>query len=418
MLGPTRHQFERGLTPLSADPGYKEALTQRFQEMQSRQVPVIFSLMHLSVLSGVRWTRLRSIVKRKRLNQDYQVYPKQKSSGGQRWICVPAIELRVVQDWIATNILNSHGATTRLSEASQAYSKDCSILRNAGKHLGAPWMVKIDIHNFFESVSERQVYWVFRKLGYPALLSFGMARICTRVAPPAVGRFRLRDVKWRWNDRNRGSRHAVPYTASQSGHLPQGAPTSPMLSNLVALRLDAQVTAIASEFGGVYTRYADDLIVSFSKASRATCQVVLQRVRRVLGDHGFVVNRKKTHILGPGARKTITGLVVNDTQPRLKRQTKNHIEVALHYIETKGLIEHSRFVRSKHPIAYLNHLSGLIQFARWIEPAFGEKALQRLQAIYAKNVELLETLAEFSPARDFVVRHRSHPKNDLGDLGA
>jgi RNA-directed DNA polymerase len=407
MLGPTRHQFERGLTALSADPEYKESVKKRFQEMQSRQVPVIFSLMHLSLLSGVRWTRLRSIVKREQLKNDYQVYPKRKASGGQRWICVPNVEVRAVQDWIASYILNSSGATTMLSKASRAYSKGCSILHNAEQHSGAPWMVKIDIHSFFESVSERQVYWVFRKLGYPALLSFEMARICTRRTPPAKDHSRLRDVKWRWNERYRGLRKTVPYDAAQSGHLPQGAPTSPMLSNLIALKLDEQVTQVASEFGGVYTRYADDLIVSFSEGSQAKCQTVLRHIRRILGTHGFVINRKKTHILGPGARKTVTGLVVNDSRPRLKRQTKNHIEVALHYIETKGLIEHAYFVRSKHPIGYLNHLSGLIEFARSIEPAFGEKALQRLQTIYKKNAELLGTLTEFVPVDDFVVRHFS-----------
>jgi RNA-directed DNA polymerase len=407
MLGPTLHQFEVGLAQFTADLGYKEALKQRFLEMQARQVPVIFSLMHLSVLSGVPWKRLRSIVNRERLKRDYLVYPKQKSSGGRRWICVPATQVRIVQNWIVTHILSSPGAIAQLNNASRAYAKKCSILRNAEQHACSRWMVKIDIHDFFESVSERQVYWVFRKLGYPALLSFEMARICTRVAPPAVDRFRKRDLKWRWNDRTRGAHPLVPYDASQSGHLPQGAPTSPMLSNLIAVKLDEEATAIACEFGGVYTRYADDLIVSFSAGSRATCQAVLQRIRRVLGDHGFVVNRKKTHILGPGARKTVTGLVVNDTQPRLKRQTKNHIEVALHYIEAKGLIEHARFVRSKHPIAYLNHLSGLVEFARSIEPVFGGKALQRLEAIYAKNTELLAALTEFSSAKDFVVRHRS-----------
>jgi RNA-directed DNA polymerase len=303
MLGPTRHHFELGLAAITAERGYKKSLTQRFKEMQARQVPIVFSLMHLSVLSGVRWTRLRSIVKRERLNGDYHVYPKRKVSGGRRWICVPAIEVRAVQDWITAHILNSRGATTRLNEASRAYSKGCSILHNAEQHAGAPWMVKVDIHKFFESVSERQVYWVFRNLGYPDLLSFEMARICTRVVPLANGRSRPRDVKWRWNERYRGLRYAVPYDASQSGHLPQGAPTSPMLSNLIALKLDEQVTAIASEFGGIYTRYADDLIVSFSDGSRASCQTVLRRIRRVLGDHGFVVNRKKDAYSRTGREK-------------------------------------------------------------------------------------------------------------------
>jgi len=408
MLGPTRHQFERELTPLHADRGYKEALKQRFKEMQSRKVPVVFSLMHLSVLSGVGWSRLRAIVRRDRLKKDYQVYPKQKSSGGQRWICVPAIELRAVQSWIATHILNSEGALARLNDCSQAYAKGCSILHNAEQHAGAPWMVKVDIHSFFESVSERQVYWAFRRLGYPALLSFEMARICTRVAPPALDRSRERDLKWRWNERNRGHRPLAPYDASQGGHLPQGAPTSPMLSNLIAVDLDERISEIASKSGGVYTRYADDLVVSFSQSSRTDCQAVLRNIRRVLGAHGFVVNRKKTHILGPGARKTVTGLVVNDVKPRLKRQTKSHIDVALHYIETKGLLEHAQFVRSKHPISYLNHLSGLIEFARAIEPVYGGKALLRLQAIYTKNSELLGALAEFSAGKDFVVSHRKH----------
>jgi RNA-directed DNA polymerase len=398
---------ELGLTQFTADLGYKEVLKQRFLEMQARKVPVIFSLMHLSVLSGVRWERLRSIVNRERLKEDYVVYPKRKSSGGQRWICVPATQVRIVQNWIASHILSSPCAMAHLNSASSAYAKGCSILRNAEQHSGSLWMVKVDIHDFFESVSERQVYWVFRKLGYPALLSFEMARICTRVAPPAVNRLRERDLKWRWNPRQPRRRLSVPYNGYQSGHLPQGAPTSPMLSNLIAKKLDEQVTAIATEFGGVYTRYADDLIVSFSCGSRGSCQAVLQRIRRQLGDHGFVVNRKKTHILGPGARKTVTGLVVNDTQPRLKRQTKNHIEVALHYIETNGLIEHARFVGSRHPIAYLNHLSGLGEFARSIEPAFGEKVLRRLEAIYAKNTELLAVLAEFSSVKDFVARRRS-----------
>jgi RNA-directed DNA polymerase len=406
MLGPTQHQFERELASVSAEDGYKEAVKQRFKEMQSKQVPVIFSLMHLAVLSGVRWSRLRSVVERERLESDYRVYPKRKSSGGQRWICVPAPELRVVQDWIANNILNSSGAVSRLNKASHAYAQGCSIVRNAEQHAGSRWMVKIDIHNFFESVSERQIYWVFRNLGYPALLSFEMARICTRVIPAADGRIRPRDTKWRWNEKNRGLNN-VPYDAAQGGHLPQGAPTSPMLSNLVAVELDEQVSKITSEVGAVYTRYADDLIVSFAEGSRALCQVVLRRIRRVLGNHGFVLNRKKTHILGPGARKMVTGLVVNDTKPRLKPQMKNHIEVALHYIERKGLIEHARYVQSKHPIAYLNHLSGLIEFARSVEPVFGESAFQRLQLIYKKNAELLSALTEFASTEDFVVRFHS-----------
>jgi RNA-directed DNA polymerase len=171
--------------------------------------------------------------------------------------------------------------------------------------------------------------------------------------------------------------------------------------------MDERMREIASEFNGVYTRYADDMIISFSEATKGTCEAVLVAALRVLGVFGFVPNRKKTHILGPGAKKTVTGLVVNDSQPRLKRQTKNHIEVALHYIERKGLIEQTQYAGAKHPIAYLNHLSGLIHFARWVEPSFGDKAINRLRAIYEKNAEILQTLAAFGSGEDFGVNYFS-----------
>lgn len=410
VLGPTQHQFERDLGSLEAESEYRKSLKARFSEMQSNRVPVVFSLMHLSALSGVRWAKLRSLVNREHIDSDYRVYPKQKSSGGLRWICVPSIEVRAVQKWIAENILISPGAINQLSNASQAYSSGCSIVRNAKQHSGAPWIVKIDIHSFFESVSERQVYWVFRRLGYPSLLCLEMARICTRITPPSATHSRKRDVQWRWIRRNSSTFNFAPYEAEQIGHLPQGSPTSPMLSNLVAAQFDKKIIKVTSEFDGVYTRYADDIVISFSQGSRASCQVVMERTRKILGEQGFVVNREKTHILGPGARKVVTGLVVNDEAPRLRRQTKSHIEVALHYIETNGLIAQADFAHSKHPIAYLNHLSGLIEFARSVEPTFGEKALKRLESIYARNTEMISTLAEFAGKRDFSVNRHNNSR--------
>ena len=408
MLGPTRHQFEKKLELVAADAGYHDALRQKFYAMQSQNVPAVFSLMHLARLSGVSWKGLRSVVRRETIETDYRVYPKDKSSGGQRWICVPSTELRTVQTWINRNILRSPGMASRHQEACQAYKTGSSTLENARQHAGASWIVKIDIKNFFESVSERQVYWVFRDMNYPALLSFEMARICTRVLPKAKGRTRNRELKWRWTERNRGIYPKTPYSASESGHLPQGAPTSPLLSNLVLTTFDKRITAIAHQEGATYTRYADDLVLSFPNGSRAQAERVLKIVRRALGVFGFVVNRKKTHVLGPGARKVVTGLVVNDTVPRLKSKTKSHIEVVLYHIETKGLIEHVRRVRSKHPISYLNHLSGLIQFARWVEPAFGHKAQNRLNAICEKNAITLYALQEFSSGQDFITKHTLH----------
>jgi hypothetical protein len=101
MLGPTRHQFDLGLSELSADEAYRTKLRQRFREMQAAKVPVVFSLMHLAVLSGVRWSRLRSIVVRERLKTDYHVYALRSLTLGLQLDKAPAYE-RHIRPAIAT----------------------------------------------------------------------------------------------------------------------------------------------------------------------------------------------------------------------------------------------------------------------------------------------------------------------------
>jgi RNA-directed DNA polymerase len=396
MLGPSPHTFRKHLAKRKANQQYNEAMLQQFTILQKNRVPVVFSLMHLCVLSGVQWRELRAVISREHPGTDYRVFPRKKKSGGQRWICVPSVQLRAAQDWIARNILGSPGAKDMLHPAATAYCEGGSILKNAGPHGGAPWILKVDIESFFESVSERQVYWIFRRLGYAALLSFELARICTRVLPDKSNGERRRDAQKRWRQ-NQTDTVQGPYPKMKVGHLPQGSPTSPMLSNLVASQFDKEIERIAKGYGAIYSRYADDLILSFSDGSRSRCESVLRRVRYELGQHGFTMNRKKTRLLGPGARKIVTGLLVNEPAPRLKSDLKGHIEVALFHLENKSLVDCSSWVGSRHPLSYVDHLSGLIQFAQWVEPAFGIKMRDRLQTILAKNAEVVQLLATFGP---------------------
>ena len=129
-------------------------------------------------------------------------------------------------------------------------------------HCGCKWLVKVDVMQFFESISERQVYRVFLRLGYEPLVAFEAARVCTRLTN--TGR---RFTRHRWRNIFAPTRYSIEhYRSARVGNLPQGAPTSPMLSNLVVWHLDEELTQLAAVKGMVYTRYADDLLFSTASA--------------------------------------------------------------------------------------------------------------------------------------------------------
>jgi len=359
-------------------------------------VPVIYTLMHLAFLTGSPWDRLHECVRRYR--DPYAMHEIRKRSGGNRRICVPAPYLKRVQTWIHRSILLSDGARALVHDSSTAYGPGCSSHKNATVHAGASWIVKLDIKDFFESISERQVYHLYRKLGYPALLAFELARLSTRhISPYREGARLFRDGRWRWTAGQPGK--AWPYPrVDQVGHLPQGAPTSPMLANLVVREMDEKIKIIARAAGATYTRYADDMVLSLTFGSRAAATALLQSVADVVTGEGFRINRKKTHACGPGARKIVTGLLVNETSPRLPRSLKDEIELALHFIERRGLMAHLEHKKSNNPIGYLNHLKGLILYAQLIEPDFASAAKDELARVLHPYTEFLDVFKTFRPA--------------------
>lgn len=387
MLGPSlhslRHHAERG----SFSVEYTSRLLAVAKRLESAKVPTIFSLMHFARLSNTSWEKLRDIVRRD--CDEYRVFTIRKRSGGNRLICAPSLPLRRAQVWIDRNILRSPGGLGLLHDASTAYAPSCSILKNASMHAGAAWIIKIDIKDFFESISERQVYHVFRRLGYPALLSFEFSRMCTRIVPRRNGPYlRKREKMWRWSNHDTDS--GGPYTLLERvGHLPQGAPTSAMLANLVVTNLDEKIQGIACGYEAVYSRYADDIVLSLGRSTRSECSAIFSKIVKEISLAGFRVNRKKSHISGPGSRKVVTGLIANDQSPRLPRSTKDQIMTSLYHIRKHGLLSHMTYHHSDSPLGYLNHLVGRILFARSIEKDFGTRAMQELRDVMAPYQDLV-----------------------------
>ncbi|WP_082848176.1 reverse transcriptase domain-containing protein [Delftia sp. GW456-R20] len=149
------------------------------------------------------------------------------------------------------------------------------------------------------------------------------------------------------------------------GHLPQGSPASPHLSNAICVTLDRRLAGIASKFDLAYTRYADDICFS----GQHVPPVVLILVDAAVKESGFALNPGKTRSHGPSASsKVLTGINIASGTARLPRDRRRRLSHEMHFIETFGYISH----RSKLKITdskYLLRLRGQLEYWRMIEPA-------------------------------------------------
>jgi RNA-directed DNA polymerase len=264
-----------------------------------------------------------------------------------------------VQRWILRNVLSA----LESHQSSYAYQQGRSILCCAEAHLNSRWLVKMDIHDFFGSVRERRVYPVFLDLGYPRLLSFEMARLCTR----------SRSFDWIMDDVE--ERPSTPYRVFQEGRLPQGAPTSGALANAARFEADARLEKLARIEKLVYTRYSDDLIFSAgSDFSRERATNLVRRVAAILEQEGFSPHRAKTRVIPPGARHVVLGLLLAEGRVHLLPEFKRRVEVHIRGVAKFGAPEHARHRHFDSVLAMINHIDGCIAFAEGIDPLFAVDA--------------------------------------------
>jgi len=345
-------------------------------------LPVVFTLGHLAHLTDVSLAELDRIVRRR--VDPYRVFrlkkrgtPKAGNAPPRRYrtICVPTPNLMRAQRWIAQNILN----VITPHSASYAFAPKVKMRDAAVRHVNATWLVKVDVRHFFESITERQVYRFFRSLAYPALLSFELARLCTRLPP-----------KWEnyggappTDEGPRGT-SGLTYPSRLQGTLPQGAPTSPMLANHVVRDLDVALAQLAKLRGWRYTRYADDMHFSRSGESDREQAVTLSRdVQRQLTLANLRANRQKTSITPPGARKIVLGLLVDTARPRLNRQFRNNVETHIYALTHPkvGVLAHQQARGFASIIGMRRHIEGLVGYAGQIDRAYGDWLKARLSTV-------------------------------------
>lgn len=344
-------------------------IIQRLNETDPR-LPVILTLRHFSILTGAPLRYLRALVSRE-FNPYKTIHLRKHVPGRNRYriINIPERDLLDLQTWIVDNILQY----TKVSRSSFAYHPNSRPVYAANEHCKCKWLVKVDIEDFFHNVTEGQIYRIFHTLGYPSLLSFELSRILT-IADPKYGRQNNLETRWT---------KISDYINSIEGVLPQGAPTSPMLSNVAMRDLDHRLYDFAGFNGFVYTRYSDDLIFS-TKVDKAYWEVkhFKRAVIRNLIEEGFDYNRQKTVICGPGTRKIVLGMLVDGPRPKLPAEDKDLLRQHLYFLTSPkhGPSKHAQARKTSVSTLY-HYVRGKIAWAEQIEPAFGNSCLKSFNKV-------------------------------------
>jgi RNA-directed DNA polymerase len=259
-----------------------------------------------------------------------------------------------VHRWLLHNALDA----CEVHESSWAYHSGRSAVRCAAKHIGARWIIKLDVHDFFGSVDEVSVFDIFEAIGYPRLLSFELARLCTRPRVPGVPYRRGR----------------TPYPELLLGSLPQGAPTSGALANAAMRRVDTRLAKLAERRGLIYTRYSDDLVFSTAGAfHRSKAVALIEEVGAVLRADRFRPHRRKTRVLPPGARKIVLGLLVLEDRVALLGGFKRQLEVHVRGVREFGVQGHAKHRRYDSVFSMIAHVDGCISFARSVDRIFADR---------------------------------------------
>jgi RNA-directed DNA polymerase len=297
-----------------------------------------------------------------------------KKSGGERTLSAPHKSLAAAQQWIFDNIV------TKLptEPAAHGFISGRSILTNATPHVGQAVVINADLENFFPTITFCRVRSVFHRLGYSGAVATILALLCTE-CPRRTARFDNKNY----------------HVATGPRGLPQGACTSPGLSNQVARRLDRRLTGLAKRLGLTYTRYADDLTFSgplplpvASKPTEASAEpaakkrqgigYLMARLRHIAEDEGFRIKETKSRVLPRSAAQMVTGVVVN-VKPSIRRAEIRRLRAMLHRARTEGLETQNREKRAN----FRSWIEGKIAYVAMVRPDVGAKLQVALAQVRA-----------------------------------
>ena len=275
-----------------------------------------------------------------------------KPGGAIRLIEAPKKRLKELQCVILTEILEKMPAHA----AAHGFLKAHSIKTFAAPHVGKRVVLRMDLRDFFPSISRPRVQALFRTAGYPDAVADLLGGLCTNVAPRKL---------WTTLGKSLDPLAMAAACALYAWpHLPQGAPTSPALANLIAYRVDCRLTGLAQSAGAVYTRYADDLAFSGDEVFNRCVERFAIQAAAILLEEGLTVHHRKTRIMRQGVCQYLAGVVVNERINGV-RADFDKLKAILTNCVRHGAESQNR----EGHVSFRLHLQGRIGFVEMLNPA-------------------------------------------------
>ena len=316
--------LEQFLSILS--PGLRQRHAEELRRLDELQLPPIVSWSILSTAIGISPHFINSLIRNK--NKYYRVFAIAKGRGkGKRIIEAPKVSIKLIQAWLAFHLSNNDKFV--LCDAVHGFVPgQHGIYEAAKKHCGCDWVLSIDLKDFFRSISYQRVVNAFEQLGYSVSQAEKIADITT-----------------------------------YNSHLPQGAPSSPVISNLAFNNTDVAIQRFLEGKNICYTRYADDLTFSGADVGY-DIEKLKSEILQLLVNNGWIVANEKTHIAVAPNRRKVHGFLVHDATPRLTKGYRNKIRAYSHLL-TSGRIDEKD----------LDVIRGHVNYGNFIEKLNGEHEL-------------------------------------------
>lgn len=339
MMSFTVHDWENYFLDIGIGHDLAENYMAYVRDCFQKKIPPILENEHLALLLGREYDTLMSMTEA--TNKFYRSFTLQKRSGGSRTINAPYPSLLECQRWINQHILSEFF----LPNCVTGFRQKHSIIDNARMHCGRKELLKIDLKDFFPSIGIRRVLFIFNRLGYPPNVAYALSKLCT-----------LGD------------------------QLPQGAATSPALSNIIAGSMDTRIYKLCKANRLRYTRYADDIAIS----GKHIPQGIRRMFFEIIEDEGFDINPAKVRFLGDGDRKIVTGLDITSGTPRVTRKFRRELKKDVYFVWSAGLSSHVSRRKIFAP-NYVEQLEGRVRFWASVEPQDSQmkKTFDRVMQIKA-----------------------------------
>jgi len=327
------------------------------EKLQQRQLPLLAAPADLAQVLNLTIPRLRWLAFHSETATvtHYVRFQVPKKSGGVRELAAPHRDLAAAQQWILMHILEK----LPVHDAAHGFVPGRGTMTNAVPHVARAAVVNLDLKDFFPSITFPRVKGIFQELGFSPAVATILGLLCTECPRRQV----------EYNGKKL-------FVATGPRGLPQGACTSPALSNLLARRLDARLAGLAKKLGFTFTRYADDLTFSADGPAVAKTACLLARVRRIVESESLVVNEKKTRVQRPGRRQSVTGIVVNQ-RPNVPRRLTKRLRAILHSAKKDGLAAQNR----EHRENFEPWLDGMIAYVQMVNPDKGRRLREAFKSV-------------------------------------